>query len=279
MDQGSNADGDITSGGWSSEQKQIGYVYRIGYNFDEKYMLEIAGRYDGHYYFAPGKRFGFFPSYSLGWNIAKEGFIANNIKWIDLLKLRCSYGESGNLAGEAFQYLTGYGIYSSSAYFNGTKTAGIYETKQGNPEITWERATKFDVGFEGSLWQGKLRFETDYFYEKRYDMLTTPDVTVPLEYGVELTQVNGGIMSNHGFEISLGTSFSLFNEIKFSFDGNFTFAENKLLEVYETEVTYDNPNRRRTGRANGTQFGLQALGYFTPDDFYRMEPLNQESLQ
>lgn len=266
LDQGGVASGEMTNGGTSSKQAQVGYLYRLSYSFAGKYLAEVSGRYDGHYYFAPGKQYAFFPAFSLGWNLGQEKFLENSAM-IDKLKIRASYGESGNLAGDPFQYLTGYGIYGNAAIFNGNATTGVNENSQANPNITWERARKFNIGVEGSLWKGLFTIEADYFHERRSNMLVTPNVIVPVEYGIGLPQVNGGIMSNHGIELSLGTAHSFQNGLRIEVNGNFTWAQNKLLQVYETDATYKNPNRRRTGRANGTQFGLQALGYFTPDDF------------
>ena len=266
LNQGGVAAGQITNGGSSSKQAQVGYLYRLSYAFAGKYMAEASGRYDGHYYFAPGKQYAFFPAFSLGWNIGQENFL-QNIAQLERLKIRASYGESGNLAGDAYQYLTGYGIYGNAAIFNGNPTTGVYENSQANPNITWERAKKFNIGVEASLWKGLLKLEADYFNERRSNMLVRPNVVVPVEYGIGLPEVNGGIMSNHGFELSLGTTHTFTNGLRIDVNGNFTYAQNKLLQVYETEATYNNPNRRRTGRANGTQFGLQALGYFTADDF------------
>jgi TonB-linked SusC/RagA family outer membrane protein len=266
LDQGGVAAGEISNGGFSSQQAQVGYLYRVSYSYAGKYLAEAAGRYDGHYYFAPGKQYAFFPAFSLGWNIGEEHF-AKRITQMDRLKVRASYGESGNLAGGPYQYLTGYGIYGNAAVFNGNPTTGVYENSQANPNITWERARKFDLGIEGSLWKGALSFELDYFHEKRSNMLVTPNVVVPVEYGIGLPQVNGGVMSNQGIELSLGSSHTFHNGLRIDLNGNFTYAQNKLLQVFETNATYNNPNRRQTGRANGTQFGLKALGYYTPDDF------------
>lgn len=253
--------------GSSAQQAQVGYVYRLTYNYNQKYLVEVSGRYDGHYYFAPGKKYGFFPAFSVGWNLSEENFIRNSVSQLDVLKLRASYGESGNLAGGPFQYLSGYSIYSNAAFFNGAPSTGVAEANQGNSQITWEVAKKYDIGIETSLWSGRLTLEADYFYEKRSNMLSTPTVVVPGEYGIGLSEVNGGIMSNQGIEFSIGSEYQLSNGVKVSLTGNFTYAQNKLIQVFETDATYNNPNRRRTGRANGTQFGLQALGYFTPDDF------------
>ncbi|WP_307378396.1 SusC/RagA family TonB-linked outer membrane protein [Chitinophaga terrae (ex Kim and Jung 2007)] len=267
LDQGGVGAGQMTNGGSSWKNAQVGYVYRLGYNFKQKYFVELAGRYDGHYYFAPGHKYGFFPSASVGWNLAREEFFSKALPKVDLLKIRASYGESGNLAGSAYQYLAGYGTYGNAAIFNGSPTTGAYENSQPNKDITWERARKFDVGIDASIWNGLLTIQADYFYEKRSDMLVNPTVVVPVEYGIGLPQVNAGVMSNQGIDLSLGTSHTFGNGLRLDVTGTFTYAQNKLLQVFETSSTYNNPNRRRTGRANGTQFGLQSLGYFTPDDF------------
>ena len=267
LDRGGVANGDINNGGSSSEQRQVGYVYRLSYSYAGKYLAEVSGRYDGHYYFAPGRKYGFFPAFSLGWNIGQENFIKDRYSWINLLKIRASYGESGNLAGGPFQYMSGYAVYNNAAVLGNVLTTGIYETIQGNAAITWERARKTDIGVDGILWNGGLTFGVDYFYEKRSNMLVPPTVTVPAEYGTGLSELNAAIMSNQGIELSLGTAHTFSNGLKLEVNGNFTYAQNKLLQVFESDATFNNPNRRRTGRANGTQFGLKALGYFKPDDF------------
>ncbi|MBA4166013.1 MAG: TonB-dependent receptor, partial [Chitinophagaceae bacterium] len=181
--------------------------------------------------------------------------------------IRGSYGESGALAGSPFQYLNSYTLYGNSSVLNGITTQGLYENAQPNPNITWERAKKTDIGLEASLWSGLLTIEADYFSEKRTDMLFAPLVTVPLEYGVGLSQINSGAISNHGVELTLGTSHRVSHDINLTFSANITFARNKLLQVYETKATYDNPNRRITGRPIGTQFGYEATGYYKEEDF------------
>ena len=102
----------------------MGYVFRGTYAYAGKYMIELSGRYDGHYYFAPGKKYGFFPAVSAGWRLSEEKFIKDNIPFIDNLKLRFSYGESGNLAGGAFQYSSAMGIYSNAWKVDGNTYQG-----------------------------------------------------------------------------------------------------------------------------------------------------------
>ncbi len=259
---------DVTVSGSSGGQKQLGYVYRVGYSYDKKYLFEASGRYDGSYVFAPGHRFGFFPAFSVGWRLSEEKFIRDNFKWIDNLKLRASYGQSGNYPnGGQYQYLSQFGVNTTSAVLGGSATQSISENLQGNPNITWERSKKTDIGFEGSFFKGVLGLEADYFYEKRSNFLVSIGAVLPGEYGVTTGQVNGGILSNQGVEFTV-TSFKNFTKsLRLDVKGTFTYAKNKRIQVFENASTFNNPNRRLTGRSLGEQFGLKALGYYTPDDF------------
>lgn len=268
IDMGGVGSSDINNGGSSWRTAQAGFVFRGAYNYNNRYLVEMAGRYDGSYYFAPGKRWGFFPSVSLGWNMSQESFISDNYKWIDMLKLRTSYGTSGSLAGRDFQYLSGYQMYGAAGFFNGASNVGIYEKEpQPNINITWEKAKKFNIGTDVSLWNGLLTLEFDYFYERRSDMLWSPQVLVPEEYGTSMPDINSAKMSNTGVEFSVGSTYKVNKDLILRMTGNFTFAKNKMIEMFETSSTYNNPNRRKTGRSWRTQFGYEALGYLTPDDF------------
>lgn len=260
LDLGSAAKSDLNNGGSSSSSKQIGFVYRASYNYSEKYMAEFSGRYDGHYYFAPGKRFVFFPAISLGWRLSKERFM-ENVSWINDLKLRGSYGKSGNLAGGAFQYLSSYGL-RAGYIFGGTQVQGAFERNEPNINITWETAKKLDIGIEAAILNNALRFEFDIFKERRSDMLVSPAAAVPLEYGIGLSQVNGGVMNNKGFDLSISTHNNFSNGLGVDVGATLSYAKNELVEIIESANTYNNPNRRRTGRPLDTQFGLKALGLF-----------------
>lgn len=189
-----------------------------------------------------------------------------DVEWMDKLKLRLSYGESGNLAGSSYQYMSDYG-FGNAVNFGGVPMMGMWENLQGNPNITWEKAKKFDFGVEFSVLNGMFSLEADYFYEKRSNMLMAPNALVPAEYGIPLSQVNAGSMHNQGIDLSLNFNKRIGKDWMISAKGTFTFARNILDEVFETEATFNNPNRRRTGRPDGTMFGYNALGYFTYDDF------------
>jgi TonB-linked SusC/RagA family outer membrane protein len=260
---GSSNKNDYDNGGTSNVNAQIGYVYRVGWNYDSKYVFEASGRYDGHYYFAPGKRWGYFPAFSAAWRISEESFM-KGLSFLTNLKLRGSWGKSGNLAGNAYQYLSGYTLTGNSyAFGSGAMVQGAYVDNENNPNITWEIATKTDVGFDASFWKDLLTLEFDYFFEKRTGMLLSPSITVPYEYGIGLSQTNAGIMDNRGFELTLTTRKEFQNGLRVNLSGNISYAKNKMVQTFETAATYNNPNRRRTGRPNGTQFGYKALGFFT----------------
>jgi len=266
MSLGSSNKTDYDNGGSSEVNAQIGYVYRLTWNYDNRYMVEASGRYDGHYYFAPGKRWGYFPAFSVGWRISEESFMSG-LAWLTNLKLRASWGKSGNLAGSAYQYLSGYTLEGNGyAFGTGTMVQRAYVNTENNANITWEVSQKSDVGFEASLWKDLVRIETDFFYEKRSGMLLSPAITVPYEYGLGLAEENAGKMDNFGFELTLGSRKEFQNGLRLDVNGNISIARNKMVETFETSATYDNPNRRRTGRAYGTVFGYKALGLFSTSE-------------
>jgi TonB-linked SusC/RagA family outer membrane protein len=262
---------DETNTGSSSGEKQLGYVYRVAYAYDKKYLFEAAGRYDGSYLFVPGRRFGYFPAFSAGWRISEEKFM-QPVTWIENLKLRASWGESGAypVSGgniQTYQYLSSYNVYGNSAVLNGSATQGINEALQGNPLITWEKSKKTDVGFEATLWKGALGIEADYFIDKRTNMLVPITAALPAEYGIGVGLVNGGIMQNHGIDLTLTSGKTFSNGLTLDIRGTFTFAQNKLLQIYENAATFNNPNRRQTGRPYNTEFGLKAIGLYSQGDF------------
>ncbi len=266
MDFGSSDKNDYSNGGASSTGSEIGYVYRLTYAYMGKYMIEASGRYDGHYYFAPGNRWGYFPAFSAAWRVSEEGFMAG-AKNLDNLKIRGSWGQSGNLAGGAFQYLSGYSLRSNDyAFGSGALVQGSRAGNESNPNITWERSTKWDLGFDLNMWNGLLNLEFDYFHENRTDMLLRPTVTLPVEYGLGLSQENKGRMKNNGFELNAGSRYDVNNDLRIGITGNFSYAKNQMIEVFQSDAQAANPNRNLIGKPFNTPFGFQALGLFTTDE-------------
>lgn len=258
---------DFENDGLSSTGSEIGYVYRVGYSYKQKYIFEAAGRYDGHFYFAPGSRWGYFPSFSGAWRISEESFFEPAKAWLSEFKLRGSWGKAGMLAGEAFQYLTGYSLRGNAyAFGSGSLVQGSQVIREANPFITWEVATKSNIGFDALLWNGMVNVEFDYFTEQRTGMLLAPQVTLPVEYGLSLSEENKGEMTNRGFEVNAGVRGNAGESFDWSLTANASFARNKMVEVFQTDAERDNPNRTRVGRPFGTPYGYKSLGLFSTDD-------------
>lgn len=276
LNSGSSNRNDLGNGGFSGKSAQIGWVYRTNYAYAGKYLVELSGRYDGHYYFAPGKRFAFFPAASLGWRLSEENFIRDNYNWINNLKIRGSYGKSGNLAGGPFQYLASYGL-RSSYVFGGTapvQSQGIFENVQANANITWETSNKANIGLDASFFRGKLGFSFDIFKERRSDMLIAPSAILPAEYGIGISQINDGIMENKGMDFNITSDHKFRNGLVLNSAFNFSYAQNKLIQTFESASTSNNPNRGLTGRPYKTEFGLHALGLYQLDEFAANGALN-----
>lgn len=266
LDMGSSDKMDFDNTGSSSQTTQIGLVYRATYGYAGKYLFEASGRYDGHSYFAPGKRWAFFPAFSAGWRISEEKFFANNVKWMNNLKLRASWGESGNLTSTAFQYLSAYELFGNAYAFGNSLQQGSKMSTEANPNITWEKSKSTNIGLDASFLNGLITLEADYFYQKRNGMLLSPDITVPVEYGLNLAQENAGVMSNQGFEFLVGSNKTFANGLAMHISANFSYAKNKMEKVYESLDTYNSTNRRRTDRPWQTPFGYKALGLFSTAD-------------
>jgi len=265
---GSSNKNDYSIGGTSSTESLIGYVYRVSDTYDGKYTVEATGRYDGHFAFAPGKRYAYFPAFSAGWILSQEDFM-KNISWINYLKVKGSWGRTGNLVGGGNNFLwqESYTLNSNVYAFGaGTATQGTNINSQPNANLTWEIAEKTDFAIESSLFNGKLNLEVGYFKQKRSNMLADPQTTVSKEYGTGLGQVNAGKMESSGIEITAGTQHRFANGLQLSLNGNFTYANNKTIQVFESAATYNNPNRRRTGRALNSQFGYKSDGLFHLSD-------------
>jgi len=266
LSQGSGDPADISNDGGSYKATQVGYAYRVGYNYANKYFIEAAGRYDGHYYFAPNSRYAFFPSFSGAWRLSQEPFLKNS-KNIDNLKIRGSWGKSGNLAGGPYQYLRQYNYNGGASYlFGGTAVPSVSEAAEPNPYITWEKAIKSDIGVELGMWKGLLNIEADVFYEKRKDMLNVATTIVPVEYGIGLAQENNSSMENRGIDFQISSRHSFSKDFNLSAGFNFTYAANKIIDIREAQTIKNNPNRSQTGKEYGTQFGYKALGFFQSAD-------------
>src|SRR5207248_4910056 len=141
------AGGDLgkTSGGTAWPVARQNYFSRVNYAFKNKYLLELVGRLDGSYIFPASKRFGLFPAVSVGWRISEEPFFRDHVSLFDDLKLRASWGKTGNDRIDPWQYVAAYG-FGSGEVFGGQQVKSVYQIRTPNPNVTWEVATQRNVG-------------------------------------------------------------------------------------------------------------------------------------
>jgi len=204
LDQGGAAE--KNNGGSAYHSARLNYFGRVNYNYLEKYLLEFVWRYDGSYIFPESKRFGFFPGVSAGWRVSEEDFWKNNLSVVDNLKLRASWGQTGNDRIDEWQYLSTYGFNNDQRYVFGIDDEAtiLNERRIPNPNVTWEVANQSNVGIEGGLFNSKLTFEVDYFYNIRSQILWNRNASVPTSTGLTLPRENIGKVVNRGFDFNVG---------------------------------------------------------------------------
>lgn len=241
------------------------YVGRATYDFGGRYLAEVNVGYNGTENFAPTKRFGFFPAYSLGWIASEEAFFPKT-KAITFLKIRGSYGEVGNdnIGGSRFLFRpTSYSTAGNMYYFGNVGSTyagftGIREGATGNPDVTWERAIKQNIGLEMRLLNDKLRFTGDIFSETRSDILATPQ-TISAVVGLSQPASNLGKMENKGYEFDISFNDKVGN-FGYRIGANMSFARNKVL--YRDEIPNKFEYQNRTGQRLDQNFGLVADGLY-----------------
>ena len=214
--------------------------------------------------FPKGHRFGFFPAGSLGWILSNEAFLKGN-PILNYLKLRASYGVVGNdnIGGIRYmfdQYYDGYGYHLGNS--NNVQD-GLVQGKLANPDVTWEKEKKFNVGFEATL-INKIDVSFDYFIQKRSNILSQPYRTVPDYLGISRPDINIGKVDNKGLETSIRYNGIGKKDLTYFVETSLWYAKNKV--VYNAEAIQENEYLYGTGRIVGQPFVLEARGFFKDED-------------
>lgn len=243
--------------------RYIGLRGHLGYTFNDRYTADFSYAYQGTDLYARGHRFGFFPAASVGWIVSNEDFM-NDSKVVTYLKPRVSYGLVGNSAimgSKRYAYTADYSY--TGGYYKGkdqnVSVSGIAEGSVANPNLTWEKEKRFNVGVEATLF-GKLDIDLDYFHHNRYDILVDPAGTVSAVYGVKFTSMNLGEVTNKGFELSMRYEEQIADKAKFYAQLNAWYSKDKVNYMAEEQRAY--ANLQRTGHTIDQGFGLKALGLF-----------------
>lgn len=254
--------------------RQQGIAGRATYDFANRYLAEFDFGYNGSENFAPGKRFGFFPSISGGWVISNEKFW--HVKAVNNLKIRGSHGKVGNdqVGGPRFLYLTTVNTAGQSYEFgqNQEVYSGIDENITGNVNASWEVDTKNNIGLDADLFDSKITIQVDAYNEKRTGILmqraTVPDLTG--FYPWSLPYGNLGIVKNKGIDGLITFKNTTSGGFYYSFRGNFTFARNSIIENDEPALKY--PYLSQKQHPIGQPFGLVADGLYKDQEDIAKSP-------
>lgn len=231
----------------------VGLVGRATYSYLSKYLIDFNMGYNGSENFASGKRrFGLFPSVSAGWVITGEKFM-ENLKFIDFLKVRVSWGRVGNDLGSNSRFMYMPSTWSSSGSYsfgvnNPVSSEAFAISTLGNPEVTWETADKQNYGIESKFLGNRLSFNFDYFIERRKDILTVP-LSNPNITALSLPNMNLGEVDNRGYEIELGWNDKIGNNFGYHINVNMSYARNKI--IYKDEVPNEFDYMNETGGPTG----------------------------
>lgn len=221
------------------------------YSFADKYLLEVGMRRDGSSLFAPGRKWGNFPSIAAGWNLGSEAFM-QSFKFLDQFKLRASYGKLGNNNIDAYKYQS-------------TIDAGSgNESTFGNPDITWEKVGILDIGTDISIFKNKLDLTFDWYNKKTTDLILSPQPTFTSAIGA--TPVNIGSMKNVGWEVKLSYNTDLHKDLNMAFNVGYSHNRSTLLKLAQATPLIEGSIIREIGGALSEYYGFKSQGLLQQGD-------------
>lgn len=215
-------------GGPYYEHKVASLFGRLSYNYDERYMFQATVRRDGSSRFGTNKKWGTFPSVSLGWNVMNEKFMEKTRNWLTNMKVRFSWGKNGNDNIPDFYYTTSSTTGGSSNYYFGKAGTMVYGSKSdhlANEDLKWEESEQTDFGLDFGFFNNALTFTVDYFIKKTNGMII--EMPIPSYVGEAKPWANVGDMTNSGVEFELGYKWHI-ADAHFAIKGNASYLKNKL---------------------------------------------------
>ena len=216
----------ITGNTTESKNILLSYLARLQYGFDNKYLVSASIRRDGSSRFGANTKWGYFPSFSAGWRITGEEFM-KNIDFFNDLKLRASYGTSGNYNIPDYGSITTLGSYGYT--FNGTQATGFAPSGATNPDLSWEKTKMTNVGLDATMLHNRINLSLDYYVKRTTDLLFYVPILAVTGSGQVLS--NAGEVKNHGWEIDLNTRNLVTTEVKWNTNINFSHNTNQLVSL------------------------------------------------
>ena len=244
----------------STSSTLLSYFARINYKFKDKYLLSASGRVDGSSRFGADNRYGFFPAASVGWILNEEHFL-ENVKWLNFLKLKASYGVTGN---ESIGDFESRALYSGTGAYGGQ--AGQVPSQLGNPGLKWETTYGTDVGIEASIIKNRIYIEVDYYNKDTKDLLL--QVQVPGTTGFASQLQNIGKLNNKGIEVTVNTTNVSGKNFRWTTAANFAANKNKITFLDGQLIGYD-VNKAKEG---------EPIGVFYAREFAGADPANGDAL-
>ncbi len=256
----------VSNNGSASRMGRKSYVGRLNYGYNGTYLAEFIFRADASAKFPPESRWGYFPSVSVGWRMSQERFLQRT-DWLDELKIRASYGASGNDGIGDFQYLAGFGPTLMPVLFDGVPVLGIAPLGMANPNLSWERITNYNAGIDFSFFSQKLYGEVDVFYREREGIPAKKTVSLPSSFGAELPLENLNSQNNRGIEVKIGTTGHR-NDWSWDISGNISWQRAKWGHVEEIDYTDEDSKRiyQSSGRWVDRTMGYLSDGLFTSQE-------------
>ena len=257
-------------------RKHQGLAGRFTYGWKYRYFVDFNFGYNGSENFAPGKQFGFFPAYSAAWNIAEEPFAKQYMPWMNMFKVRYSYGKVGNddLGSTRFPYLEqfmdGIGSFNFGDYWNDFRVNGLRPSNLATNNVTWEVATKHDVGIDFAFWDNRITGTVDYFHETRSGIYMSRQ-NIPAIVGLwdRIPYQNVGEVLSKGFDGNAGYNQQI-GKVNLTIRGNFTYSRSKHIIGDPARSSY--PYTNWEGYRVNQNRGYKALGLFKDYEDIRNSP-------
>lgn len=239
------------------------YFTRVNYDYDSKYLFEANARYDGSSRFADGYRYGFFPSFSMGWRLSNEHFWEPLKNVVNEFKIRGSWGEVGSQQVDLYSFMSTYN--QSNYIFNETLATGYRQTNLANQGISWETTAQLNLGLDGYLFNNLINFSFDYYKKTTRDILLL--VPIPAVIGLGATSQNAGKVENRGVEFLI-QGHKTFGDFRLDLGFNVNYNQNKVLDLAGTGPhisAYGNSDYRTItveGQPINSYYGFVTDGFF-----------------
>lgn len=241
----------------------LSYFSRLNFDFKDKYLVTLSGRVDGSSRFGENNRYGFFPAASLGWVLSKEGFLSNN-STISFLKLRTSYGLTGNAGIDNFGHLGLYGIHR----YNGL--GGTAPSQLKNPDLGWESTRQIDFGIDYGFYKSRISGEIDFYAKKTRDLLLNIPVPETSGYGSQMKNI--GSVDNKGIEFVINTN-NLTGKFYWNTSLNLSYNKNRVTNLGEQTIIDQGSARYM----NVVKVG-EPIGVFYGAEYAGVDPANGDAL-